>query len=63
MQKTPIKFKTPPLSATPYATIETTAGRMGLVTCLHCGAALLLGDVDADGPGIHEKWHAQMAAR
>lgn len=41
-----------------YHAIETESGRIGIVTCLRCGAAVL---IDSDKAGsLHEEWHDRL---
>ena len=47
---------------TPYAIVETCGqGLLGLMTCLRCGAALLI-EKDVGTTEIHDDWHARLIA-
>lgn len=39
----------------PYYAFDTEGGRIGLCTCLRCGIAIIIGDMDV--ARIHDKWH------
>lgn len=43
-----------------YYVIETEGGRRGLVTCLRCGVAVLIGDADIDTVGLHDAFHNRL---
>ena len=45
-----------------YFAVEAEGQRIGLMVCLRCGATILLGDANADGPKIHDVWHDKKAA-
>ena len=48
---------------TDYWGIETAAGRIGLVCCRRCGAAVIVGDEENDWATVHEEWHREMRRR
>ena len=43
---------------TNYYEIETASGRIGLVTCLGCGAAIICNESQANAQGLHDAFHA-----
>lgn len=58
-----VPYRGKPLQMTPYAAVMTEGGRLGLMTCLHCGAVVMTGENEADGPGLHEQWHERQESR
>jgi hypothetical protein len=49
---------------TPYRAVEAEGARIGLLSCLDCGAVLMLDPDDArqdiDVVSIHTEWHARL---
>jgi len=45
---------------TQYFAIEATGHRIGLMICKRCGAAVLIGDEEVDGPALHDRWHERL---
>ena len=43
----------------PYLAVHAEGQRVGIMSCLECGAAILISST-ADAPTIHEQWHASM---
>lgn len=41
-----------------YYALESEAGRIGLSSCLNCGAVVILGDRDTTK--IHDEWHRSL---
>lgn len=52
----------PPQRYTPATAWPAEGERVGIVTCLQCGAAVFL-SVLADSMTMHDAWHAQQAQR
>jgi hypothetical protein len=48
---------------TPYFSVEACGFRIGLVSCLRCGAAVIVGDKDFDAQAAHDAWHDALPAR
>jgi hypothetical protein len=44
---------------TPYHAFVTEGGRIGLVSCRLCGAALIVGDENLDTFSKHVHWHGE----
>ncbi|MBT2266415.1 hypothetical protein [Rhodococcus erythropolis] len=42
----------------PYVAVVAEGRRIGIMSCLTCGAAILLGTTDEDFGAIHSAWHA-----
>jgi hypothetical protein len=43
----------------PYLEVEAVGQRIGLASCLECGAVILLGEdpKEFDAPAVHQRWH------
>ncbi len=44
----------------PYTAIEAEGQRISLVTCLRCGAVVML-ERGEDWPSLHDSWHDRVA--
>ena len=43
------------------AMLSAEGGRVGIITCLWCGAALLLDERDSEDPKeLHDRWHREL---
>ncbi|MBP2522254.1 hypothetical protein [Rhodococcus sp. PvP104] len=42
---------------TPYVAVSAEGMRIGIMSCLTCGAAILLGATKEDFGAIHSAWH------
>ena len=40
-----------------YFALETEGGRVGLMSCMRCGALVLIGDAAFDAAKAHDRWH------
>lgn len=49
---------TDPKRYTEYYAFNTEGGRIALLSCLRCGAVVMIGD-PTSGPEIHDAWHEE----